>query len=149
METLLEILLDRMDDVANRLIFLEKKFIHTHLGVRLHPSEIHLMQLIEKNPGLNAGEMAAALGVTTGAVSQTLSRLEKKGVIVKYKDHERKNELSARFTSLGKEALDGFRSLRAEEWAKFSVYLEGLSKEEKERISGFLARWNEFLGNLG
>ncbi|MBI5843059.1 MAG: MarR family transcriptional regulator [Deltaproteobacteria bacterium] len=149
MKTPLEKLLNCISDVANRLIFLEKKFIHRHGDLRLHPSEIHLMQVIENDPQMNAGEMARALGVTTGAVSQTLSRLEKKGVVIKFKDRDRKNELTARFTIKGKEALEGFRSSRAEEWRNFSAYLESLSEEDQERISGFLARWNGFLKNLG
>ena len=72
--------------VTNRLIFLEKRSVFRHEGLRLHPSEIHLMQVIAEHPDLNAGEMAQKLGVSNGAVSQTLARLERKGVIKKAKD---------------------------------------------------------------
>ena len=144
-----QILGERLLGIANRLIFLEKKTIHQHGGLKLHPSEIHLMQVIAQDPGLNAGQMAKALGVTTGAVSQTLSRLEKKGAIVKFKDHGNKNELSARFTETGKEALKSFYLARGEESMKFAEYLESLTDADREKIAGFLARWDEFLKNLG
>ena len=77
--------------VINRLIFLEKRSVLRHGGLRLHPSEIHLMQTISEYPDANAGDMARMLGVSNGAVSQTLARLEKKGVIKKHKDTSLKN----------------------------------------------------------
>ncbi|MEW5733432.1 MAG: MarR family transcriptional regulator [Thermodesulfobacteriota bacterium] len=140
---------EAMAGIANRLIFLEKKTIHRHGGMRLHPTEIHLLMLIAGAPDLNAGEMAARLKVTTGAVSQTLTRLEKKGAIAKFRDPARKNELSARFTPEGKQALESFTKARREERMRFAGYLDGLTSKDQEVIACFLARWDEFLARLG
>ncbi len=139
----------RIRSVANRLVFLEKRSILKHEGIKLHPSEIHLMQAIHQHPEANAGEMAQWLGVTLGAVSQTLSRLEKKGVIEKQRDPSRKNEVSVSFTRLGQEVLDRFHRDRASAMAEFAGYLESLDENDRRAVTSFLSQWEDFLGELG
>ena len=134
--------------VINRLIFLEKRSVLRHGGLRLHPSEIHLMQVISEYPDVSAGEMAQRLGVSNGAVSQTLARLERKGVIRKSKDPSLKNRVTAAFTASGREAMEGFEAGQASSRESFSNYLAGLSKSEREVIGSFLSRIEEFLQRL-
>jgi DNA-binding MarR family transcriptional regulator len=134
--------------VTNRLIFLEKRSVFRHEGLRLHPSEIHLMQVIAEQPDLNAGEMAQKLGVSNGAVSQTLARLERKGVIKKAKDPSLKNRVSATFTASGKEAIQRFEENQASSVEAFSNYLAGLSERERQVIGSFLSSVDEFLNGL-
>ena len=134
--------------VINRLIFLEKRSVLRHEGLRLHPSEILLMQVISEYPDANAGEMAERLGVSNGAVSQTLARLEKKGVIYKHKDTSLKNRVTAAFTDSGKEAMERFESEQASSKELFSNYLKGLSKTEREAIGSFLSHMEEFVQRL-
>ncbi len=134
--------------VINRLIFLEKRSVLRHGGLRLHPSEIHLMQVISEYPDSSAGEMAQRLGVSNGAVSQTLARLERKGVIKKSKDPSLKNRVTASFTASGKEAMERFEAQQASSRESFSNYLTGLSKSEREVIGGFLSRIEEFMQGL-
>ena len=81
------------------------------------------MQVISEYPDANAGEMAQRLGVSNGAVSQTLARLEKKGVIYKHKDTSLKNRVTAAFTDSGKEAMERFESEQASSKELFSNYL--------------------------
>jgi len=134
--------------VINRLIFLEKRSVLRHAGLRLHPSEIHLMQVIRERPGLNAGEMAQKLGVSNGAVSQTLARLERKGVIKKYREPALKNRVTAAFTDLGKEAIERFEEKQASSGKSFSTYLAGLSERDRKIIGSFLSQVEEFLNRL-
>lgn len=135
--------------VINHLIFLEKRIVFQYRGLRLHPSEIHLMSVIHNRPDLNAGGMASSLGVSNGAVSQTLGRLEKKGVISRLKDPSQKNSVTAVFTDVGKGAMEAFEAERAARVESFSRYLAGLSDAERETIKGFLGHLGEFLEGLG
>jgi DNA-binding MarR family transcriptional regulator len=135
--------------VLNRLIFLDKRSVLRHGQLRLHPSEIHLMQVIKEQPDLNAGEMAQSLGVSNGAVSQTLARLERKGVIKKFKDASLKNRVTAAFTASGKEAIERFEAAQASSSESFSYYLAGLSERERKVIGSFLSQLEEFLKDLG
>jgi DNA-binding MarR family transcriptional regulator len=139
---------NRIRRVINRLIFLEKRSVLQLGRLRLHPSEIHLMQVIQEQPDLNAGEMAQRLGVSNGAVSQTLARLERKGVITKEKDPSLKNRVTAIFTASGREAIQRFAEERASSVESFSNYLDSLSEREREVIEGFLSHMEEFLEEL-
>lgn len=135
--------------VINRLIFLEKRSVLRHGGLRLHPSEIHLMQVIAEQPDLNAGEMAQNLGISNGAVSQTLARLERKRIIKKSKDPALKNRVTATFTAFGKEAIKRFEAKQASSRKAFATYLAGLSERDKKVIGSFLSNVEEFLNRLG
>ncbi len=106
------------------------------------------MQAVALYPDLNAVGIAKLLGVTKGAISQTLSRLEKKGVLSKESDPLNRNELKITLTPLGSAALNAFEGANADQWQEFTTYLESLSSEEHEKIMGFLARLEAFLKSL-
>ena len=135
--------------LTNKIIFLEKKSLLRREGVTLFPSEIHLLDVIDRRPDINASEMAAKLGVTKGAISQTLTRLEKKGILVKTKDPQNKNELTVHFTSLGNEINEEQRKMRSQREIRFVESLAGVSDAEKEVIGRFLVRLGDFFDGLG
>ena len=81
MNTMNEMIKGQLQRVINKILFMKKKSLFLFQGVELYPSEVHLMLLIKGERATNATKMAAQLGVTKGAVSQTLSRLEKKGYV--------------------------------------------------------------------
>ena len=140
---------ERITRFINRLIFLEKKSVFAHEGLRLYPSELHLMQVISDGQSVNATSMAERLGVTKGAVSQTISRLEKKGIVTKTKDPMSKNELTVRFTATGHAAMEAFSGLRAENRKQHALYLAGLSEKERETVTKFLEAMERLLSGLG
>ena len=134
--------------VINRSMLLEKRSILKHDDLRLYPSEIHLLQVIKEGDDLSAGEMARKLGISNGAVSQTLNRLEKKGVIKKTKDPALKNRLTATLTEFGQAAIRQFEQGQEGTMKTFSSYLAGLSEGERKVIEGFLSRLEMFLKRL-
>ena len=134
--------------IINKFIFLEKKSVLEYRGIRLFPSEIHLMAVIAEDQATNATIMANKLGITKGAVSQTFSRLEKKGVLTKIKDPYNKNELTAYFTELGKGALKEHRKLRAAFQAEYEQYFSSLSEDDRKIIQSFLSHMEQFADRL-
>jgi DNA-binding MarR family transcriptional regulator len=134
--------------IINKVIFLEKKSSFRHGDLKLYPSEIHLMLVIDEGQATNATEMAKRLAVTKGAVSQTLSRLEKKGVLHKTKDPYNKNELTASFTPLGQEAVEGYRELQASFHKLYAQYFSTLSESEREIIGRFLSQLEVITASL-
>ena len=134
--------------ISNKLIFLEKKSIIKHGDLKLYPSEIHLIDVIAKGQGINASKMAARLGVTKGAVSQTLARLEKKGVLNKTKDPQNKNELTVHFTPLGKKVLEEQRKLRTTFYEEYAKYFSNMPEKEEAIIMGFLKKMGELFDGL-
>lgn len=134
--------------VVNRSIFMEKRSVVHYNQLRLYPSEIHLLQVIKEGEDLSAGEMARRLGISIGAVSQTLNRLEKKGVIKKNKIPALKNKVTVTFTKTGMGALQRFEEEQEKTMRAFSGYLTGLSEKERKVIERFLSRMEEFLEGL-
>ncbi len=135
--------------VINRAMLLEKRSTLNHEALRLYPSEIHLLQVINEGTDMSAGEMARKLGISNGAVSQTLNRLEIKGVIKKTKDPALKNRLSATLTEVGQTAIRQFEQGQEATMKAFSSYLSGLSEGERKVIEGLLSHLEVFLKNLG
>jgi DNA-binding MarR family transcriptional regulator len=146
--TTLETFAERISRIINKLIFLEKKSIVEIDGVRLFPSEIHLLLVIAENRSINAITMAKKLGISKGAVSQTLARLENKGIVVKQKDPAYKNELTAHFTPLGERALGQHRTRQAALLAEYDTYLETIPEEDKQAIQKFLLHVETFIDRL-
>ncbi len=70
-------------------------------GVLMHTKEIHTVQAIGKNSGINVTKLAEHTGVTKGAVSQTLKRLIRKGLVRKTHAPGNDKEVVLELTDLG------------------------------------------------
>ena len=134
--------------VINKTIFKEKKKIFKFNGVSLYPSEVHLMLVIKNDIDTNATEIAKQLGLTKGAVSQTLLRLEKKGIILKTKDPYNKNELTLSLTGFGEKAYGLCQSRQASFFEAHGSYLAKLDSKEKEVILNFLLHMEKAIDDL-
>lgn len=139
--------LELIQRLGAAFVAVERDFVFDHGGENLHASEIHLMKAVAFDPEANATGLAERLGITKGAVSQTLGRLVKKGVIRKEKGGGG-NELRIVLTPSGQKALRAFHDQSAAQWEAFSTYVEGLSPEEYRAVTGFLTRLRTFLQNL-
>ena len=134
--------------IVNKLIFIEKKSIFEFQNIKLYPSEIHLMQVIDADQDLNFTQIAERLGVTKGAVSQTLTRLERKGILLKAKDPYLKNKLTANFTKLGQAAMKSRQYQTQALQNEYEYYLSTLSEKDKEVIHRFLNGIESFIDRL-
>jgi DNA-binding MarR family transcriptional regulator len=134
-----ETIINSIHSVINKILFMKKKSLFQFQGVEFYPSEIHLILIIREKTATNATKMAKELGVTKGAVSQTLNRLEKKGIIKKTKDPYKKNELTLSFTPFGAEAFKYYKSYAARSNKKQNRHLDQFSDNEKESIQRFLS----------
>ena len=134
--------------LINKIIFLEKKNIFEYEGVKLFPSEIHVLLSIEDKQSTNATKLANKLGISKSAVSQTISRLEKKGVIIKDKDPYNKNELILSLTSFGEKAFGRYKEKQASNRLHFNQYLNTLSEDDSEVINHFLQKVRGMLDQL-
>jgi DNA-binding MarR family transcriptional regulator len=148
METLTGKIKEQIAQVINTIVFKEKKQVFKFKGVTLYPSEIHLLLMIENEIDTNATQIAKQLGLTKGAVSQTLSRLEKKGIIVKTKDPYNKNELTLNLTDSGKKAYELCQSIQSSFLAAQDDYLEKLNSKEKGVVLNFLIHLGKTMDDL-
>lgn len=143
-----EAIVAQLFGIINKIIFFEKKTTFQFKEVKLYPSEIHLILLIHQEQDTNATRMAEKLSVTKGAVSQTLSRLEKKGILRKIKDPYNKNELTIELTSLGQQAVEEYLHLMASVHQQYDQYLSALTGRERAVIKGFLSHMEVIMDRL-
>jgi len=136
---------EKLYEIINYFLFNEKKKPFVFEGVNLYPSEIHLMLEISDGELTNATKAAAQFGITKGAVSQTLKRLEQKGILTKDKDPYHKNELSVTLTPMGKRAYGAVRELRAGIMGEFQRVLDDFTADDQTAITRFLKRINDTL----
>ena len=99
-------------------------------GRKLFPAEIQGVEIIARWPGLSAKELSLKLGVTKGAVSQLLSRLEKKGLVTKERDLGGTRRFSLRLTALGQTAFEGYLSFLSQNCQRLAGQLENLPQDQ-------------------
>ena len=142
-------LVAQIQRMGNSYATVERKLVFEHRGVNLHGSEIHFMEAVSEQPTLNLTGLAGEMGITKGALSQTLSRLEAKGMMTKESDPYNKNRLHMELTKPGKEALAAFRQKISREWRELSAYLDSLEQRDYQMLGQFLARLETFFRRLG
>lgn len=106
------------------------------------------MLMIKNDIDTNATQIAKQLGLTKGAVSQTLSRLEKKGVLLKTKDPYNKNELTLALTRLGRQAYEMCHAGQTAFLKAHDGYLKQLNAKEKEVVLNFLIHLEHAIDDL-
>ncbi|NSL53187.1 MarR family winged helix-turn-helix transcriptional regulator [Calidifontibacillus erzurumensis] len=110
-EDIHEILGKKMQELSTVTVLFHQK-IAQQLG--LNPTDHKCLDLIMKNEWMTAGELAQITGLTTGAITGVIDRLEEKELVRREKDpNDRRkivvvankekafNEISPLFTSLG------------------------------------------------
>ncbi|MGY5860014.1 MAG: MarR family transcriptional regulator [Candidatus Thorarchaeota archaeon] len=126
-----------LDSIAI-LVSLDKKRVVTHEGEKLHPSEVQLLMFLYHVQDTNITAIAKEMGLTKGAISQTLSRLQKKGIISKEMFPEKKNELCVHFTDSGEQLMIQLNKGKKSVEGKYRRYIQTLSAKEKRTIATFL-----------
>lgn len=139
----------KVSHLINTILNLEKGRIFEVDGRRIYPSEVHLLLEVAGHPEANLTDLAARLGVTKGAVSQTQSRLADKGLLTKTRAPEGGNALRLQLTARGAEAVHHFRGKTSGLRAGVEQHLSGLSPAQRECISDFLDRLTTGIQQLG
>lgn len=113
--------------------------------IRVMNSEMQLIRTVGHHDGINVGGAARELGITKGAVSQTLGRLEKKGLVCKEQDPDNASRLRLHLTDRGQQIHEAHE--RYHEELK-SLEEELLSRADEESLA-FLKRYlNVICGKL-
>lgn len=113
--------------ILNKAYALEKKPVDIGHGTLLYPSEFHVIEAVGKNPTKNLTFIASRLGVTKGAISQIVKKLEKKGLVNRARIPGNKKDVMLELTDFGKEAFEWHRALHES--------MENGIRKELERMS--------------
>jgi len=120
--------------ILNKAYALEKKPVDIGHGVLLYPSEFHVIEIVEKHPEKNLTAIASHLGVTKGAISQMVRKLEKKELVKKVGIPGNKKNIMLELTDFGREAFEWHKSLHEFMETGLRKELEQMSDSEIERF---------------
>ena len=109
------------------------------LGV--NRTDLHCLNIIQNAGGLTAGELAAESGLTTGAVTGVIDRLERAGFARRVPDPEDRRRVKVEVTPKFYARADKIWGPMAAEWE--SSLSTGFTAEQLERVTEFLRATNE------
>jgi DNA-binding MarR family transcriptional regulator len=125
-------IMDLFVRAANKYKALEKIPVQYGTKQNLYHSERHVLDNIGDNPGMNVTEFAGSMGVTKGAISQVLKKLEAKGVARRYKKSTNEKEVFVELTKNGKEIYKEHKKIN--EQTIIPLYQE-LQKYPDEKVA--------------
>lgn len=132
-----------MNDELNYLINTFKKILQAYAviekkpkdfgtGDLLYVSEIHTIAIIGENPEINMTQLADAMGVTKGAISQIVQRLLRKRYVAKY-SNKNKKIVNLRLSDKGYQIFQGQKEFEKEIFA-FSESLYNQSTDADRQL---------------
>lgn len=131
MNTELQDLIDSFLKILDLYSVINRKPADYGTGDLLYFTEIHTITVIGRNKEINVTRLAELMGVTKGAISQTVKKLVSKNLIMKSNLTD-KREVSLKLTEKGKIAFKGQKSLQKEifTFAK-KLYKKGTPKQRE------------------
>jgi len=129
--------------IVTKISELDKKIRHYGTDRPLYEAEIHMIKSIKENEGIHVTGLADMLGVTKGAVSQIIMKLEHKGMIIKDNDPNNLSRLVLRLTSKGETAYLHHETLHQKYDELFNGILEDATEENKTFLKNFLNSLDE------
>lgn len=79
-------------DKLYRFVMLYNDYIHAShnygTAEKISMVEVHILTIVEDNPGITMSELAAVWGRTASAVSQSVTKIEKKGLVVRKRSEQ-------------------------------------------------------------
>lgn len=111
--------------------YLEKpRKYHQEEDESLFMREAHFVVALGTEEHITMSEMAERLNVTRGAVTQIANRLEKKGYVVRTKDHDDKRQTTIVLTKKGKAFCAEHIAYDRQRYLTISKFLEEFSDED-------------------
>ena len=99
--TIYEEILQKLEKVIVMMESMHTPPLSFGTGVLMHTKEIHTIQAIGRYSGINITRLAEHTGVTKGAVSQTINKLVRKGLVRKTHLPGNDKEVVIELTDLG------------------------------------------------
>jgi DNA-binding MarR family transcriptional regulator len=138
-------LIGKFSRVAKIWRQLEYKARQFGTGEDLSGPEIHLIEVVGQHEGLSVTNLAGLLGVTKGAVSHTLKKLESKGIVSKEPDPSNTSRATVSLTTKGRVAYYAHLHWHETMDGGFREYLFALSEEKIKFMDEFLSILEQFL----
>ena len=133
-------------DMIETVEQMRKRSVYDAGRIKVMNNEMTMLKVIGDNPDMHVIGLARILGITKGAVSQTLSKLEKKGLIEKLPDPSNASRLIIKLTASGEEIYEKHERFHEELDALVESILNEASEENRRFLNDFLTRVNDKIG---
>ena len=111
----------------------------------LSSREIHIIEASGDNGEIfSVTDLARLLGITKGAVSQNLKKMEKRGLTTKIKDPQNSSRSIVKLTSKGKTAYYAHKHWHETMDGGFKAYFMELSDEKVDFLLDFIEKAEDF-----
>ncbi len=112
----------------------------------LYEAEIHMIMFIKDFPGLHVSALAEKIGVTKGAVSQTVMKLVRKGMVEKVKDPQNHSRILLQLTSKGEIAYFEHKKYHQEFDRMVDTLMADASDDQIDFLKKFLNDLEQKIG---
>ena len=128
----------RYRSATNRDVAFDK-LAATRLGVSV--TDLHCLNIVESRHGLTAGELAVESGLTTGAVTAVIDRLERAGYARRVRDERDRRKVKVEVTDAFYARAGAIWGPVAADWQ--AALAKRFSAAELATIAAFLAQVEE------
>ena len=128
----------RYRSATNRDVAFDK-LAATRLGVSV--TDLHCLNIVESRHGLTAGELAVESGLTTGAVTAVIDRLERAGYARRVRDERDRRKVMVEVTDAFYARAGAIWGPVAADWQ--AALAKRFSAAELSTIAAFLAQVEE------
>jgi DNA-binding MarR family transcriptional regulator len=133
-----------MGSEVNELVNLFQSILHAYsiierqprdfgIGCTVHLSELQTISTIGENPEVNMTQLADIMGVTRGAISQTVRKLVTKKLVNRTNARNNK-EVNLSLTTIGKLVCDGYHHRMQEVFTFADELYAGATQAERELV---------------
>ncbi len=134
----------QMNNKYNRLDTIDIEFVP---GIKVSHVDAHLLALMSSNPLKKVSELAELFGVTKGAISQQIKKMEKRDLLKRVRHNDNFREVFIELTENGKTAVESHYKFHDLIFSNFSTGLESLTAENKQFIIHILDSVIEMFDN--
>jgi DNA-binding MarR family transcriptional regulator len=124
--------------ISTMLESIKKELRYFGTDQMLYGAEISMLRSIKENEGISVTDLAEKLGVTKGAVSQILKKLQRKGMVLKCIDSTNQSRLNLSLTEKGRGVYVNHAQRHKELDDAINAILRGANSKDIEFLKHFL-----------
>jgi DNA-binding MarR family transcriptional regulator len=140
-----QVLIERFLRLANLIAASEDKPRGFGTAHKLTRAEIHTIEAIGHHPGLSVTDLARVQGISKSAVSQMLSRLKSKRLVVQSNSAGSERDTDIGLTKLGALAYKNHEAGHRSLYEAIEARLKELSPDALDSLSGIFAEIEGYL----
>ena len=146
MKSELQTLIDLFLNILHLYSIIGRKPKDYGTGDLLYFTEVHTIMVVAGNEEVNMTKLAEIMGVTKGAISQTIRKLVNKNLIIRTNINNRK-EINLRLSEKGKRVFLAQESFQREIFTFAGSLYEKAKPEERDTVRRLFLAIAENMGN--